>query len=43
MRIGLLSDTHVPEVEKELPPQVTKAFQGVDLILHTGDIFAPFC
>jgi len=40
MRIGLLSDTHIPEVEKELPPQVMEAFQGVDLILHAGDIYA---
>ena len=41
MRIGLLSDTHVPEAEKELPPEVREAFQGVDLILHAGDIYIP--
>ena len=41
MRIGLISDTHVPEVESELPPQVMEVFQGVDLILHAGDIFTP--
>jgi len=40
MRIGLLSDTHIPEVVKELPREVIKAFQGVDLILHAGDIYA---
>jgi putative phosphoesterase len=39
MRIGLISDTHIPEVEDELPPQVRQVFQGVDLILHAGDIF----
>ncbi len=39
MRVGLLSDTHIPEVEKGLPPQLTEAFQGVDLILHAGDIY----
>jgi len=39
MRIGLISDTHIPEVEKELPVQVLDAFQGVDLILHAGDIY----
>jgi len=41
MRIGLISDTHIPEVEDELPHQVRQVFQGVDLILHAGDIFTP--
>lgn len=41
MRIGLLSDTHMPEVEKELPPELIEALQGVDLILHAGDIYIP--
>ncbi len=40
MRIGLLSDTHIPEVARELPSEVRKAFKGVDLILHGGDIYA---
>lgn len=40
MRIGLLSDTHVPEPVKELPmAQLRAAFRGVDLIMHGGDIF----
>ena len=42
MRLGLISDTHIPEVTKELPPQIAKALQGVDLILHAGDVYAPF-
>lgn len=41
MRIGLLSDTHIPEVARSVPPEVLQAFQGVDLILHAGDIYAP--
>lgn len=41
MRIGLISDTHIPAVGKELPEQVRKAFYGVDLILHAGDIVIP--
>ena len=41
MRIGLLSDTHVPEAERALPPEVVEAFRGVDLILHAGDIYLP--
>lgn len=39
MRIGLLSDTHISEVTEALPLQLIEAFQGVDLILHAGDIF----
>jgi putative phosphoesterase len=38
MRIGLIADTHVPEVAEAIPPRVTEAFEGVDLILHAGDI-----
>ncbi len=40
MRIGLISDTHIPWEQKELPPEVLGAFQGVDLILHGGDIYS---
>ncbi len=41
MRIGLLSDTHIPVAEKELPAEVARAFRGVDLVLHAGDIYDP--
>ncbi len=41
MRIGLLSDTHIPEVMPCLPELVTEALKGVDLILHAGDVFSP--
>ena len=41
MRIGLLSDTHIPEAAQGLPPEVMEAFRGVDLILHAGDTFIP--
>lgn len=41
MRIGLLADTHIPDVAKELPSEITRAFLGVDLILHAGDIYDP--
>jgi putative phosphoesterase len=40
MRIGVISDTHIPDIEKELPRQVFDVFQGVDLILHAGDIYS---
>jgi putative phosphoesterase len=40
MRIGLISDTRIPGSATEVPPQVTRAFEGVDLILHAGGIQA---
>ena len=41
MKIGLVSDTHVPSHVKELPiAELTEVFQGVDLILHGGDIYS---
>lgn len=43
MKIGLISDTHIPSMGKEPPPQVARAFEGVDLILHAGDIYAQSC
>ena len=41
MLIGLISDTHLPSSIRDLWPEVTSAFQNVDLILHAGDIVAP--
>jgi putative phosphoesterase len=41
MRIGLLSDTHLPGERRSLWDEVRTAFQGVDLILHGGDIVHP--
>ena len=37
-RVGVIADTHCPEFLAELPPEVSRAFQGVDLILHAGDV-----
>ncbi len=42
MRIGLISDTHIPEARKTLWPQVLDAFSGVDPIMHAGDIHELF-
>ncbi len=39
MRIGLIADTHIPREVKTLPPHVRVALEGVDLILHAGDIY----
>ncbi len=38
LRLGLLSDTHLPESRSELWPHVFEAFDGVDHILHGGDV-----
>lgn len=38
MRIGLIADTHLPSTIRLPWPEVATAFQGVDLILHAGDI-----
>lgn len=38
MKIGVLSDTHIPRRRKALPPQIWENFSQVDLILHAGDI-----
>jgi putative phosphoesterase len=40
MRIGLISDTHIPWVQQKLPSEVMDVFKGVDLILHAGDIYS---
>jgi len=38
MRIGVVSDTHIPAVAKKLPAELLRAFEDVDLIVHAGDI-----
>lgn len=38
MRIGLISDTHLPSSIREPWPEIALVFKGVDLILHAGDI-----
>jgi putative phosphoesterase len=39
MRIGLISDTHIPLDAEIIPSRVREIFQDVDLILHAGDIY----
>ncbi|MBI4307681.1 MAG: metallophosphoesterase family protein [Chloroflexi bacterium] len=38
MRIGLISDTHIPEAGPGLPDAVYSVFRGVDIIMHAGDL-----
>jgi putative phosphoesterase len=41
VRIGVLADTHVGEHLPTLPPEVLERFDGVDLIIHAGDVVVP--
>lgn len=41
MTAGLLADTHIPYRAKHLPEAVFEVFEGVDVILHAGDVDAP--
>ncbi len=38
MKIGLISDTHIPEAMPELWPHLFDQFHDVECILHAGDI-----
>lgn len=43
MKVGLISDTHNPSMGPVPPTEVAVAFQGVDVILHAGDIYVRSC
>lgn len=36
--IGVISDTHIPSRGRFIPPEVFRLFDGVQLILHAGDL-----
>lgn len=38
MKIGVLADTHVPDMFPAIPARVLELFDGMDLILHAGDV-----
>ena len=37
MKIGVISDTHIPRAASKLPDAIYSAFKDADLILHAGD------
>jgi uncharacterized protein len=41
VRIGVIADTHMPASKPQLWDEVAEVFDGVDLILHAGDIQMP--
>ena len=38
MKIGVIGDTHIPRLSPLLPARIAQVFQGLDIILHVGDI-----
>lgn len=38
IKIGVISDTHIPLSANKIPDEIFKHFEGVDLILHAGDL-----
>ena len=38
MQVAVLSDTHAPRYWKRCPPAVARRLEGVDVILHAGDV-----
>ncbi len=38
MKIGVLSDTHINSRTEKLPLKLVQALQGVDMIIHAGDM-----
>ena len=38
MKIGIIADTHIPDLSDALPERIAEAFRGLDIILHAGDV-----
>lgn len=38
MKILVLSDTHIPIAAQDLPEEIYRAIEGVDMIFHAGDL-----
>jgi uncharacterized protein len=41
MRVLVLSDTHIPDFAKRLPPSLYKELEQADTVLHAGDVTSP--
>jgi len=42
VRIGVISDTHIPSTCSEVPAELLYRLKGMDLILHAGDLTEPY-
>jgi len=38
MKIGVISDTHIPDRAETIPAKVLEDFKTVDMIIHAGDL-----
>jgi len=38
VKIGVISDTHIPIKANEVPKEVLEAFKKVDMVIHAGDL-----
>ena len=38
MRIGVISDTHIPDKADAIPQKVLDEFKKVDMVIHAGDL-----
>lgn len=38
MRIGVISDTHIPVKAKHIPHEILGAFKKVEMVIHAGDM-----
>ncbi len=42
MKIGVISDTHIPANAEEIPRKILEHFKETELILHAGDLVEPY-
>ena len=38
MKIGVISDTHIPGRVEAIPDSILKSFKNIDMIIHAGDL-----
>lgn len=38
MKIGVISDTHIPDKSERIPQEILNAFKHVDMVVHGGDM-----
>jgi hypothetical protein len=38
MRIGVISDTHIPDRADDIPKIILEDFRNVDMVIHAGDL-----
>ena len=38
MKIGVISDTHIPDKAEDIPKKILDEFKHVDMVIHAGDL-----